>query len=375
MNNQVKVNQIALILMLIVSGGKYMSLPQTLSQQVGRDAWLVTAILLAADLLCLAMLVWAVKLNKSKLSFNQTLNHCVGKVVAKAILIVFAIFMAVRLATLYSGVYELFVATFGIRTNWAGFALPLATLVCFALSKGMQPLARTNQLLSAIIAVSLIAILILPSRQANLSELLPVGQSGAGKIATCALKNGFWFSDYVFLYFVLDGIHVKKRTFLPILGFFGIGATLTVFMYVLFTGLFGNMAQYTDLAMSKVSQFVVTSAVNGRIDWLFVTIWTLSVFIKISVFTFSLYKCLTYLFQYNRCKFNLPLGLVATSAILLPLFVTVKHLSQIVTNYLRYPFYVVQYLLPLTMPLLVKVANVKNKTKQEKTQCQAKTNT
>ena len=57
MNNQVKPNQIALILMLIVSGGKYMSLPQTLSQQVGRDAWLVTLILLLADFFCLAMLV------------------------------------------------------------------------------------------------------------------------------------------------------------------------------------------------------------------------------------------------------------------------------------------------------------------------------
>ena len=52
MNNKIKVNQIGLILMLIVSGGKYMSLPQKLSQQVGRDAWLVTLILLLIDLLC-----------------------------------------------------------------------------------------------------------------------------------------------------------------------------------------------------------------------------------------------------------------------------------------------------------------------------------
>ena len=365
MKNQVKVSQIALILMLIVSGGKYMSLPQTLSQQVGRDAWIVTLILLVADLLCLTMLVWAIRLNKGKLSLNQTLNLCVGKVVAKVILLIFSTFMVVRLVTLYSGAYELFVATFGIRTNWAGFALPLAVFVCFCLSKGMQPLARTNQLLSAIIVVSLIAILVLPSREANLSQLLPMGQSGAGNIVSCALKNGFWFSDYVFLYFVLDSITVKKRTFLPILTFFGIGAILTVFMYVLFTSLFGNMAQFTDLAMSKVSQFVVTSAINGRIDWLFVTIWTLSVFIKISVFTFSLYKCLTYLFEDKCCKFNLPLGLVATSVILLPLFITVKDVAKFVENYLRYPFYVVQYLLPLTMPLMVAVANKKSKVTEE----------
>lgn len=364
MNNQVKVNQIALILMLIVSGGKYMSLPQTLSQQVGRDAWLVTAILLAVDLVCLAMLVWAVKLNKSKLSFNQTLNHCVGKVVAKAILIVFAIFMAVRLATLYSGVYELFVATFGIRTNWIGFALPLAVLVCFGVSKGMQPLARTNQLLCVIVLISLVAILVLPARNANLSQLMPVGQSGAKKLLSVSLNNGFWFSDYVFLYFVLDAIKPSKRVFLPILGFFAIGATLTVFMYVLFTGLFGNMAQYTDLAMSKVSQFVVTSAVNGRIDWLFVTIWTLSVFIKILIFTFSLYKCLSYLFDAKCCKFSLPLGIAATSAILLPLLVTVNDLSQVVSSYLCYPFYAVQYLLPLTMPLMVSIANANTTTKE-----------
>ena len=363
MNNKIKVNQIGLILMLIVSGGKYMSLPQKLSQQVGRDAWLVTLILLLIDLLCLAMLVWAIKLNRNRLPFNQLLNKGVGKVVSKILLLIFATFMVVRLVTLYSGVYELFVATFGIRTNWAGFALPLAVFVCFAISKGMQPLARTNQLLSAIILVSLVAILLLPSREANLSQLLPMGQSGAGKITTTALKNGFWFSDYVFLYFVLDTIYVKKRTFLPILGFFGIGAVLTVFMYVLFTSLFGNMAQFTDLAMSKVSQFVVTSAVNGRIDWLFVTIWTLSVFIKISVFTFSLYKCLTYLLDDKRCKFNVVLGVVAVLPILIPLFVTVNKVTQLVDSLLCYPFYVVQYLLPLSMPMLTVVANRQTKAK------------
>ena len=55
------------------------------------------------------------------------------------------------------------------------------------------------------------------------------------------------------------------------------------------------------------------------------------------------------------------MGLVATSAILLPLFVTVKDLSKVVETYLRYPFYVVQYALPLAMPLLVAVANKKSK--------------
>ena len=363
MNNQIKVNQAGLILMLIVSGGKYMSLPQTLSQQVGRDAWIVTLLLLTVDFLCVSMLAWAIRLNKNKLSFHQTLNLCVGKVVCKAVLLIFATFMVVRLITLYSGIYELFVATFGIRTNWVGFALPLAVFVCFALSKGMQPLARTNQLLSVIIVVSLVAILILPSREANLAQLLPMGQSGARSILTSALTNGFWFSDYVFLYFVMDSIKVKRRVVWPLLGFFGVGAILTVFMYVLFIGLFGNMAKFTDLAMSKVSQFVVTSAVNGRIDWLFVTIWTLSVFIKISVFSFSLYKCLAYLVEDKRCKFNFVLGIVAVLPILLPLFTTVNSLSKVVNGWLRYPFYVVQYLLPLCMPLLVAVANGKRKTK------------
>ena len=66
MKNQIKVNQISLILMLIVSGGKYMSLPQTLAQQVGKDAWLVTLILLVVDLICLTMLVWTIRLNKQR---------------------------------------------------------------------------------------------------------------------------------------------------------------------------------------------------------------------------------------------------------------------------------------------------------------------
>ena len=336
-----------------------MSLPQTFAKAVGRDGWIVALLLLLADFICLCFVAWAIKLNKNKLTFAQITKDSIGMVFSKIVQAIFALFIVVRLITLYSGVYELFVATFGIRTNWMGFALPLAMFVLFAVSKGMQPIARANQLLAPLIVLSLVAILALPSAQVEIDELLPIAEDGFSKILSTAATNGFWFSDYLFLYFVMDGVKKQKRHFLPILGFFCIGGLLTLFMYMLFTGLFGKMAPYTDLAMSKVSQFVVTTAVNGRVDWLFVTIWTASVFIKILVFTFSLYKTLVGLFGVKGYRFNYAVGIVSVAVIVLPLFVTVNQLSQIVSKWLCYPFYVIQYLLPLLMPLLVKLANVK----------------
>ncbi|MCM1042905.1 MAG: spore germination protein [Corallococcus sp.] len=359
MKNEITVKQTSLILMLVITGGKYLSLPRILAEQVGRDSWLTVLILLAVDFICLAFFLWAIKLNKNKLSFYQTLSATVGAVVSKIILVIFACFLVIRVVGMYSGVYQLFVATFGIRTNWFGFILPIGALVMFSVSRGMRAIGRLNQLLFVLILLSLVAIIVTPAMHIQLSELQPVAEDGFGKIFKTAAVNSFWFSDYAFIYFIMGDVKREKRVFTPACICFAAGAALTVAMYILFTGLYGDMMQYTDLAMSKVSQFSITAATSGRLDWLFVTIWTMSMFIKITVFTFSLYKCFEHLFGINESKFNPWLCIGVLSFALLPLFVTAETLNRDVTKYLMYPFWIIQYVLPLCMPLLVKKANDK----------------
>ncbi|MBR2371819.1 MAG: hypothetical protein IKA90_03000, partial [Clostridia bacterium] len=64
MNNSIKQTQIILLVIIVVSGGKFLSLPGLMAKLAGIDSWVSMAIMFAVDLLGLAFILWAVHLNK-----------------------------------------------------------------------------------------------------------------------------------------------------------------------------------------------------------------------------------------------------------------------------------------------------------------------
>lgn len=360
MKNSVKMSQIALLLLVIIPGGKYLSLPAALSQQVGRDSWIVISILLVIDAICLAMLLSSVVHNKHKLSFDAIMTNSLGTVVSKLIYFVFFVLLQMRIITLMSSVYKLFSATFTINTTWIGFWLPVCAFGVYMISIGFRGIARLNQILSVIVILSLASILIYPAMETDVRNLLPLMQSDVIDIAKCSFNSTFWFADYIFIYFVLDNITLGKRPRTIALCGFGVGAGLTIFMNVLFVALYGPLAEYTDLAMSKVSQFALALTTNGRLDWLSLSLWTMSIFIKLALFMYCAYQSLKFIVGDKGIKINYFIAGAVMIFSLVPLFVPADDLLSAVLPYTVYPFIVVQYILPLFMPLLVNRANKKH---------------
>lgn len=360
MKNQVKWSQIALILLLIVPGGKYLSLPAALAQQVGKDSWIVITILLLLDAICLTFMVRAAVNNRHNLNFDSVLTSTVGVVPSKIVYVVFFVLLEMRIITLMASVYKLFAATFTIRSSWVGFWLPISAFCIFMTAKGFNTIARVNRLLSVLVVLSLASILVYPATQLDIRNLLPLFESDFATLVQGTFNSTFWFADYMFLYFVLDGICQTKHPYACAMSGFGVGAVLTVLMNVLFIALYGPLAPYTDLAMSKVSQFALALNTNGRLDWLSLSVWTTSVLIKLALFTFSAYKCLQYLTGNRQIKTNYWLCLIVVMFSLTPLFLSSDKLLKYVLPYGVYAFCIVQYVLPLILPLLVRIANNKH---------------
>ena len=364
--NKVSVDQLALIYLLIVAGGKFLSLPSILAQDVGHDSWLVLCFSFLWDGICLAFLLWAIKINaRAKLDIASILNKSVSKIVAKIIFAVFFVMFILRANILLSACFKMFSATFDVSTNWIVYVLPVAAVGFFAVFRGFNAIARTSQALFGLIVLSIVALLVAPVIEVEFSQLLPIGEAGFGKIVETSFMRSFWFSDYIFIYFVMDGISFKKRVFSPMLVSFGIGAVLTVLMNAVFVALFGSLAPTFDLAMSKIGIFASSSTTNGRWDWLTLSIWMISVFIKITVFIFCAYKCVEKILDKNFVKLNWIVAVFITLTLMLPLFVSIETLSNTVVMWGIVPFCVIQYLLPLLMPLFTKVAIAKTEVKSE----------
>lgn len=358
--DRISVSQLALLYLLLIAGGKFLKLPSMLANDVGHDSWLTVAFSFLLDAVCLVFLLWAIKLNRdSQLDLSKILNNTVTKVGAKIILAVFFVIFIVRDNILLASCYKMFAVTFDVSTNWVVFVLPVVALSVLTLKLGFNSIARASQLLFGMIFLCVVALVIPPITQVDLGSLLPIGEAGWGKILSTSITRSFWFSDYVFVYFVFDNVKVKKYVFSPVMTAFAIGAALTVLMNAIFVALYGNLAGNFDLAMSKIGVHFVSSSSNGRWDWLTLSIWLISVFFKITVFFFCAYKCLEKLFEFNENKINVWAVGAITLLFMLPVFISTETALSTVVQYGLIPFAVAQYALPLCMPFLTKAAQAK----------------
>jgi len=360
--NKVNVTQISLLLLLVITGGKFLSLPSILADDVGHDSWLVMVIAFTWDLVCLCFLLWGIKLNKNKLGIDTVLNKTITKVGSKIVLLIFFVMFTCRTLVLVDSCYNTFAVTFDVNTNYILFVLPIIAVSGFAISRGFNSIARVSQVLFALILLSIVAILIFPTTQTQLSQLLPIGEAGAGKLFNSAFFRSFWFSDYVFIYFVLEDLKPQKHVYAPVLTSFAVGVALTVLLDVVFVALFGEFAKYSNIAMSKIGLFSVSDSTDGRWDWITLTVWLTSVIIKVIIFTFCSYKCVEKFLGMHFTKINFPVLGVLALFMLIPMFLPATTLVEEFVHWCVIPFCIVQYLLPLSMPLLVKLAHRAPKT-------------
>ena len=64
--NRIGINQLALLYLLSIAGGKFLTLPSILAKDVGHDSWLVLLFSFLWDAICLVFLLFAVRLNQEK---------------------------------------------------------------------------------------------------------------------------------------------------------------------------------------------------------------------------------------------------------------------------------------------------------------------
>ena len=358
--NRVSIDQLALLYLLLVMGGKFLTLPSLLAGDVGHDSWLSVAFSFVWDGVCLCFLLWAIRINDGcKMDISAILDRSVSRPITVALMAIFFVIFALRINVLLSSCFKMFSVTFDVSANWIVYVLPVAALAFFALTKGFNAIARMGQLLFGLILIAVVALFVSPFMEVELGALLPIGEAGWGKILLTSYTRSFWFSDYIFIYFVMDGIKIKKHVFAPILISFGVGALLCITLNAVFVALFGYLAPDFDMAMSKIGVFSAASTANGRWDWLTLSIWLISVFIKVTVFIFCAYKCLEKIVGVRFAKFNWIAAAIVLVTLSLPMFVSTRQLLDTVIKWGVIPFTLVQYVLPLLMPLLTATARRK----------------
>ena len=139
--NRVKIDQLALLYLLLITGGKFLSLPSLLAGDVGHDSWLAMIFSFLWDGICLCFLLWAIKMNsKANMDISAILDKSVSKVVSKILLVIFFVIFMLRTIVLMTSCYEMFSVTFDVSTNWVVYVIPVAIVSFLPYKRVLTPL-------------------------------------------------------------------------------------------------------------------------------------------------------------------------------------------------------------------------------------------
>ncbi len=362
--NKVYISQIGILLLLIISGSKILIFPALLAKEVGHDSWLVMVFSFLYDFVCLVFVLWAIKLNKQNMAFTDVLNKNIGVVGGKIVLLIFFVVFVARLISLLHSCYRMFAVTFDVNTNWVVFLLPLSLVSYFSAQRGFNSIARVGQLLVVIIVFSILALVAFPIFQVDFGQLLPIAEVGFDTIIEQSFTHCFWFSDYIFVYFVMDSIKVKGKVYLPVLRCFALGAVISIVTNMVFVLLYGSLSPDAELAMIKIGLFSVSETTSGRWDWLTLSVWIISVVLKIVIFFFCANKCVEKLLGLHSGNTNKWVWMGITAMLTIPLFLPIEDILLMFIRWATIPLFLVQYLLPLLMPWFTRNANKNTSVRQ-----------
>lgn len=231
-------------------------------------------------------------------------------------------FFLLRVTVLLLGCVDLFSSTFVINTNWLAYIIPIALLVAVSLVQGVRNVARLTEMLFVFVMLALLSIIFLSLRSADFSNLRPFLDEGFKPVLEGSLDGSFWFADSVFLLFFLEKVEAaEKKGQCAAVRYAAYRHTRDYGSCRSVRGAVRQRFGYQRHCDNKGFAFNISNNSYGRLDWLSISIWMCSIFIKIIVLSFCAYSAIVWTVGYKKEKFNWWVFLsMVVPVIALPLF-------------------------------------------------------
>ncbi|MBQ2135327.1 MAG: hypothetical protein II201_00410, partial [Clostridia bacterium] len=144
------------------------------------------------------------------------------------------------------------------------------------------------------------------------------------------------------------------------------GVLIVAFAYVVFYGLYENLAPNQGSLISSISQFALLDLDIGRVDWVLVLMFEISTFISSATFVYMSAKCLKDIFGSRTITYILIPLAVLMYVIDIALFKSVQVGAGVLSYVTRYFYPVIVVLVPISVLVASIVANKKDKKDQIK---------
>lgn len=349
--NKMKTFQLSMLLLTVVPAAKFFVMPVYAAQTAGIDAYIMIAILSVLELILVFWLSLSLKRVQNTCLY-EVLSSCIGKVFARILLCVYAAFFLLKSLLPILELRQLFVSSVYDTAPKIGSMLPFIIAAAYLSSKGLKAVGRTSTLLGFVTPACVAILFILSLSSMNLDNLLPVLNRNPSFILPSLKSLSIWFGDSLILLIVFGKLVFRNTGMKSPVILYAISAIITIAFAVIFTAIYGATASMQGTAINQISKFNTALTNLGRFDWIPILLLTLPLISASAVWLHGSISFLTEAFHIEKHGDLLSAGICALAILLLFALQNLTDRIVFFTEYLSYPAIVLQYVLPLFLPLV-----------------------
>lgn len=293
----------ALFLMTIcLLASKVQRLPSLVASANGRHGYLVFLLLGGIDILMLLVCLLFNKLAGKQTTY-LVLQKTSGAFFTKLIYILFAVYFFFNCILPYEAVHDLFANILFDHLSWPLYSLILVGSVLFVSSRGLKNIGRLSEVFFYLIIGSLLFLLIMGACTTDFHRIMPIYDiQGKVLLETCFNYN-IWFGDFLIIYMFVGKTKQSdgKMGWPFIVVYIGLILLIT-FTYMVFYGLYENLASDQNSLISSISQFALLGLDIGRVDWFLVLFFQISTILSSSCYLYLAGYCLFEVFSSHKAS-------------------------------------------------------------------------
>lgn len=347
---KISIHQFTVLVILITIGDAILVLPAIVAQDAHQDAWISTILALLFGLL-IVYLFTAVGNLYPKLNLVQYNIKILGKWVGSLVSLFFLVYLFLSITAHVRELGDFITTQILPETPIQVVHFLFIAIIIIGVRSGLEPIARTSELLFPIVFVFLMILFILVLPNVHFDWLQPMLENGIKPLLKGALvATAFPFMELIVFLMILPSINqqekIKKGFFTGVI-IGGIVLILVVLLCILVLGEATTARNiYPTFTLARVihiGEFI------QRIEGIIAILWTITVFLKITLYTYALHVGLAHLLKldgYRMLAWPFGMILFASAMLVSP---NISYFNTVISRY--WPFYdfTVAVLLPLIL--------------------------
>lgn len=292
MEKQLTVRQCSVIMFVLIIANKLMMLPSIISFQSANDTWLSFLLSFVVDfVLAIGIVAVICKLDEDIFKFLQ---RKIGKVCTSLIMFVASLIFTLKIVDIIFETLTMLNEYIYVDFGFLLFFFIILLVIVYFGTREFRSLGRTVEILFTTICGALVISFLISIGTSDFSNILPIMQTGASRIAQNSFYHIFWYCDsFVMLFFAGNVKKEKQMSKKLILSYLATILTALLFV-VIFTSVFANTAPMHRTCILDIGENLPRLLTEGRFNWIVYFIFPITPIFAIAIYSYLALNCISY---------------------------------------------------------------------------------